>query len=456
MAATHDDAPRDPLELDEYRPGASAVLPDSRRWPTLTEAGARELARWRGHPHAPDWTHSTGDRLSAQQAAAVARPPALDGWLDAHLEVARRLIFYRDMPGLDTLADFPPITRDHLVDDVAAFVPLDADIGAMLHGSSSGSTGAALVVPDHVEDTARTFHLVRELVAVLGIAWEPDPKRMALAYVVNQRDAFTYVSLVSSFAHRPMVRVNLDRGQWPAGHERGRFLADANPQLISGDPASLECLLADDLAAAVRPVAIVSGAVELAAPLRAALERRFGCPVIDLYGLHETRPIAWRADDGPFRLVPRRVHVEALDEHGVAVPDGEVGELTVTAGENPFLPLVRYRTGDFGALVTLPGGARAIDGLQGRAHVTFEASDGAAVPAVDLTQHLQAHGARGWSVVQAADGAVSAVVAGGDEGAIAAALTALFGDCLVEVRRVRTVRDLGQGKPRRYARSRPD
>ena len=49
--------------------------------------------------------------------------------------------------------------------------------------------------------------------------------------------------------------------------------------------------------------------------------------------------------------VDRRVHVEVLDEGGAPVPDGERGEIVVTVDENPYLPLLRYRTGDHAALV---------------------------------------------------------------------------------------------------------
>ncbi|MEI5579317.1 AMP-binding protein, partial [Streptomyces brasiliscabiei] len=87
-----------------------------------------------------------------------------------------------------------------------------------------------------------------------------------------------------------------------------------------------------------------SGAMALSGPLRRRIEERFACPVVDVYGLHETRPIAARVDDGPFRVLDRRVRVEILDDAGRPVPDGEIGEIVVTAGENPLLPLVRYRT----------------------------------------------------------------------------------------------------------------
>ncbi|MFJ6678660.1 AMP-binding protein [Microbacterium sp. NPDC091382] len=441
--------PDDPLALAEYAPGSAAVLTDAERWPTMDASGAARLRRWRRHPAAPDWVHATGDRLTAEMVERTRVPLPTDGWLEAHLEAARNLLAYRGRGGLTALTDFPPITRQHLVDDLASFVPLDADLDRMLHGTSSGSTGAALLIPDDVEEVARGFHLMVSLVRAQGIDWAPDGERFAVASVVLQRQAFTYVSLVSGFAHRAMARLNLDPGAWRRAGDRGAFLRDADPQVISGHPTSLAELLHPDLRTAVRPLALFSGAMALSAPLRADLEDAFGCSVIDVYGLHETRPIAVRTDDGPFRVLDRRVHVEILDAAGDPVPDGEMGEVTVTAGENPLLPLVRYRTGDTGRLVRFADGGVGIADLEGRENTVFLAGDGRRVPCVDLTQQLQTHGARGWSVEQTADGAVDARIVGGDADAVERALSALLDRRVVVTRRDRLI-ELGEGKPRRY------
>lgn len=441
------DAPS--LALAEYAPGSAAVLTDAERWPTLDADGAARLHRWRAHPDAPHWVHATGDRLTAAQLPRVRRPLPTDGWLVEHLAIARRLDRYRGLTGLVALADFPTSCRDDLVARLADFVPRDAPFERLVHGSSSGSTGAALQIPDDVEEVARGFHLLVALAAGAGVTWEPDGERLALVNVVHQRQAFTYVSIVSAFAQRAMARVNLHADAWPAGASRARFLADADPQAISGNPASLAELLAPDLRGSLHPLALFSGAMALSAPLRARLEDAFACPVFDVYGLHETRPIAVRTDNGPFRVLDRRVLVEVLDAAGQPVPAGQMGEIVVTAGENPFLPLVRYRTGDVGRLVALPDGGVGIADLEGRENTVFVAADGSAVPCVDLTQQLQTHGALGWSVVQAADGTVAARIAGGDADAVVASLTALLGRA-VAVERVERPAELGEGKPRRY------
>lgn len=447
---------RGALTLAEYAPGEAAVLTDAERWPTIDAEGVARLTHWRAHPDAPQWTHSTGDRLTAEQAERVRHPLSTDDWLREHLETARRTLRYRGMPEHAPLEDFPTIARSDLVDDLAAFVPLDADLSRMLHGTSSGSTGAALLIPDDVEEVARGFHLLVALAASAGATVTADDERMAVANLVFQRQAFTYVSVISTFAHRAMARLNLHPSAWDDVDARVRFLAEADPQILSGHPTSLAELLDAGLDAVLHPAVIFSGAMALSSPLRARLEAAFGCPVIDVYGLHETRPIAARTDDGPFRILDRRVHVEVLEpRRDVAVPSGSMGEIVVTAGENPLLPLVRYRTGDFGRLVRLDDGAVGIADLEGRDNTRFRAADGTLVPCVELTQQLQARGALGWSIEQGDDGRVRAAIAGGDDAGIRTALHALLG-MPVEVHRVARLIDLGEGKPRRYRSSVPD
>ena len=441
--------PDDPLALAEYAPGIAVALTDAERWPTLDAAGAARLRGVSRHPLAPAWVHQTGDRLSVDGVRRAQAPLPVAGWLAEHLATARRLPAYRrNAARLGELASWPTVTRDDLLDDVSAFVPLDAELDRMVEGSSSGTTGRALQIPDDVEEVARTFHLLVRLVAEQGIDWRPDPHRLALAYVVHQRQAFTYTSSISSFGQAPMARLNLHPSQWPAAGQRTGFLVDQQPQVFTGNPTSLAELLHPDLVAGLRPLALFSGAMALSSVLRRDLETAYGCPVIDVYGLHETRPIAASADGGPFVILDRRVHVEVLDPAGRPVPTGERGEIVVTAGENPLLPLVRYRTGDFGRLVDVAGRPALAD-LEGREATRFVALDGSLVPCVDLTQHLQAGGARGWAVHQAGDGTLTATVVGGNAGAIGAALGRLLGRPVTVVT-VATLLELGEGKPRRY------
>jgi len=440
---------RDPLEIDDYEPNGYIALTDESRWPGLSVAGAARLKELHDGALSPPWNHRTGHRLDAAGVERIQHPLPTDGWLEQHLAVARALPAYRGYPDpLDRLDQFPLVTREDLVADIAGFVPLDADLTHLLHGTSSGATGHALQIPDDVEDVARTFWLLVSLLESRGIQWSPESDRMALAYVVHQRQAYTYASVVPGFGDAGMARVNLNHGEW---RQRDEFLLANDPQVFSGSPVSLAVLLEPQFVGRLHPLALVSGATHLSATLRADLEAAYACPVIDLYGLHETRPIGVSFDGGPFVVLDRRVHLECLDPAGNPVAEGQRGELVVTAGENPLLPLVRYRTGDFGRLVQVDG-RLAIADLEGREDVLFEAPDGSEVPTVDLTQQLQAAGARGWTVVQHPDLTVTLTIVGGDAARIRDRFEIMLGPTAVT--QVATLAELGEGKPRRYQRVR--
>lgn len=325
-------------------------------------------------------------------------------------------------------------------------VPVDVPLDRLVEGSSSGSTGSAVVVPLHPRTVAAELVLLRELLRRLGVPWEPEPGRAALLSVVDQELAFTYASVLSAFGQAPMARVNLDARAWRRPGDRETFLADADPQVLSSSPWPLLALA--DLDVELHPLAVVSGAAALTPAARARIAARWGTPVLDVYGLRETGPVAVSTDGGPHVLVPRRVHVEVLGPDGRPVPDGERGEVTVTVDENPYLPLLRYRTGDHAALVRTPDGPALAD-LEGRSPVRFRGADGRWTGSVTLTQVLQTHGVVGWHVHQRRDGEVELAVLGGDAAAACASVRRLLGQS-VRLRVAGSTAELGSGKERRF------
>ncbi|MBO3084467.1 AMP-binding protein [Cellulomonas fengjieae] len=453
----------DPV-LGEYTAMGALALTDAERWPTLDEAGLAPLVALRHHPDAPPWVHATGDRLTAaDEPALAAARPADAGWIAdlvarAHASVpAYRRAARAGRSGPTTpLAELPTVTRHQLVDDLAAYVPVDVPLDRVLEGTSSGSTGAALRIPLHPASVAADLVLLQRLVAEAGAVWEPDPARLGLANVVDQRAAFTYASVMTAFRRQPgapaplMARVNLSG--WPDAASRDRFLTDLDPQVLSTSTLPLLRLLELDLA--LHPVAVVNGATHLPAAVRAAALARWGCPVLDLYGLRETGPVAVSAGGDGHVVVPRRVHVEILDATGAPVPDGTRGEVVVTVDENPYLPLLRYRTGDHAALVRDARGTVLV-GLEGRAPVLFRAADGTARPSVDASQVLQAHGLAAYHLHQDADGSVHLRALplrglGADPRAAADAV-ARWLERPVALTVLDDVGDLGDGKPRRFS-----
>ncbi|TXR52239.1 AMP-binding protein [Quadrisphaera setariae] len=441
------DAGLDPV-LAEYEPMGAAVLPDEERWPLLVAAGAERLRALREHPAAPRWTHACGDRLDSGDldaldalAAALAAgsgrdappggaEPAWVGELVARVHATapryRRLVREGRAGGPggrapDRLADVAPVARADLVADLAGFVPVDVPLARVLEGTSSGSTGAALVVPLHPRALAAEVVLLRHLLEGCGVRWEPSSERAGLVSLLAQPTAFTYASVMSAFGQAAMARLTLHPSAWRRPQDARALLEALDPQVVSTTPWPLAqlCDLAD-AGADLHPLALVSGAAQLPAGLRRRATEAFGVPVLDLYGLRETGPVAVCADGaGVHVVVPRRVHVEVLDPSGAQVAPGVRGEVVVTVDENPHLPLLRYRTGDTARLVRV-GGRPALAGLQGRPAVALLSGSGERVESVTTTQLLQAHGLRGWHLHQDAAGAVVLRTRDGDGDAAAA------------------------------------
>ena len=170
--------------------------------------------------------------------------------------------------------------------------------------------------------------------------------------------------------------------------------------------------------------------------------------MVDLYGITEAGLIAWRPDDGPHRLLPRRLHVEILTPTGATCAPGERGEITVTCGENPLLPLLRYRTGDHAAL-SVVNGEPALVGLEGRDPVRYRAADGSWVNSIELTHVLSPLGLVAWQLHQDEAGAVTVEVHGPAHlDTVEEAVRSLLGAVPVTASATDLARDT---KPQRYS-----
>lgn len=116
---------------------------------------------------------------------------------------------------------------------------------------------------------------------------------------------------------------------------------------------------------------VVTTSEVLTEPVRQKLSKAFRSRVFNEYGSGELGTIAHECEAGRLHLTEENMLVEILDGERVCAP-GEIGELVVTELNNFAMPLIRYRTGDFGALQagTCECGRTLamLDGLHGRAY----------------------------------------------------------------------------------------
>lgn len=415
------------------------VLNDGQLFPLLDARGRALLRRLREHPHAPTYNYRTGDRLTAASLTRVRAfaddlvaqrsgwqfgtvPP----WLPPFLAACRSNVpFYRSQPSWSQqLCELPILTRAQLRCQSWEFVPDSADLSDLVTYSTSGTSGTALRLPACPEVPSRYLPLMQLALAAYGVRLEGGD-RVSIVQACAQKVTYSLVSISSYLNGAAFVKANLLPSTWRHPDDRVRFLDDCNPEIYTGDPFAFSQLM--QLPLRTRPKALISAAAALLPGLRRRLESHFGCPVIDLYSMNEAGPIAFSRECG-HEILPHNLYVEILDEHGQTCPPGVQGQIVLTGGINPVLPLVRYATGDYAALDDGNVYPRLV-GLQGRAPVIFRNDAGERLNSVDVSIALKDLPLAWFRLHQRSDGTLHMEADCNDDLAtgIEKALQALFG-----------------------------
>lgn len=415
---------------------------DAERFPTLSAHGRRMLDFMRDHPCAPLYRNRSGNRLLAHEvdaqrgfereiaAASIDWQPGIaPDWTTGFMaDVFRRVPHYRHLGASPrSLAEVVPVARADFAADVAQFVPDDVPLARMMNFRTTGTTGHPLLVPSHPVVAARYAAYHKRALRRVGVEPRHGRGQVGVVLLGYQRRCFTYVSVSPAMDEAGLAKINLYPDEWRYPDHRAAYLDAMAPELVAGDPISFEAYLA--LPVTRLPRALISVSMLLLPGLRARLEQRFGCPVLDIYSMNEVGPIGVFDPSlcGHLLLQPT-LYVEILDAAGRPVAPGGVGEVTVTGGFNFCLPLLRYRTGDFAALAPSPEGPLLI-GLSGRRPVRYR-TRGGWINNIDVTHVLQAFPISHFNVHQRADAGVVLRLAPGAmpwSGAAVAALTHLFG-----------------------------
>jgi phenylacetate-CoA ligase len=383
------------------------------RNPLITQEGYRLLKSVLEHPAAPRWNYVVGDRVVADDLKAVdglrkrmrgagKRPRRTDApsesvieWVEA---MRPRVWAFQDrLAGIDPASQWEaitPMTREDLAARIEEVVPVDADLERMIVYDTSGTTGHAIHVPHHPRAMAMNHAFMEYVLRRHGVKATFGSGRVACINIGAQRDTVVFATVFSVWKQAGFAKVNLHPGVWDEERAR-RFFAQLRPQIVTGDPVAFAEMLRWDVD--VAPAALISTAAALTSAWRERLSERYRCPVIDSYATTETGPIAYSDPDAEgMRVLPPDVYVEIVDGAGLAVREGELGEICVTGGRNPFVPLLRYRTGDFARLVwdARKAAPRLVD-LQARQMVLYRAADGSPLNPVDVGRVI-----RKWPIVQ--------------------------------------------------------
>ncbi|QWT20341.1 hypothetical protein KPL74_21690 [Bacillus sp. NP157] len=434
---------------------------DTDRYPTLSDAGRAMLRRMREHPAAPRFTQASGNRLrdddladlaGYEQAMAGSPVPSINGtepaWLAGVVAHA-----FREVPHYRALgapprrfSDIQPLSRAMLAADVASFVPDSLPLDRLVQFQTTGTTGHPMLVPSHPRVAGRYLTHHRRALRRVGIEPVGGADRVGVILLGHQSRCFTYTSVTPQTGESGLAKINLHPGDWQSPADREAWLDAMDPEFLAGDPLSFAELLR--VPTRVRPRALLSVSMMLSPGLRDALAARFGCPVLDIYSMNEVGPVAVYDDaaGGHVPLQPR-LYIEILRDDGTRAAQGERGEIVVSGGFNDYLPLLRYRTGDFAAAGEHAGEPVLLD-FGGRRPVRFRCADGGWVNNVDVTHALGHLPLSHFSVHQHADGAFTLTLPlsfhGGDDAALAP-LHRLLGPVAIRVQR-----DAPDAKPLQY------
>ena len=279
------------------------------------------------------------ERLRGCVARVAANVPMYQGRLGA------AGISPEDVPSLDDLAQLPFTVKQDLRDNYPYglfAVPMEEVV--RLH-ASSGTTGKMTVVGYTAKDIAMWADLAARALSIAG---------------VNRRDvihvAYGYGLFTGGLGmHYGGERLGATVVPVSAGNTRRQveLAQDFGATVLCCTP-SYSLLIAEQAAEAgvdlSRLRVGVFGAEPWSEEMRTEIEARLGITALDIYGLSEVMGPAVSMEC-PYK---RGLHLaedhfipEVVDpDSGEPLPDGEIGELTLTCVTKEALPLLRYRTGD--------------------------------------------------------------------------------------------------------------
>jgi len=420
-----------------------AVLSDNERFPLLDNLGF--LKELRQDSSAPIFNFGSGDRLTSEKLEQVNayagrvraqqfwQKDSLPDWLPEFLSWCRATVpAYRSCQ--PEFLQMPSLRREQIAGRPWKYVSDECDPEDMLVYNTSGSTGAPMDVLFDAVSQATWIAQLEAILAADGISLEGGPGRVSICLVCNQESTLTYASLSTYLRGAGVLKINLNPADWRKPQDRIDYLQKHAPEILTGDPFTFLALA--ELNPKIKPNALVSSAMTLQDGLRRRLEKQFDCPVYDIYSLTECRMIAVARQSGVYRLIRPDLYVEILHaDKDEPMPEGERGEIAVTGGINPFLPLIRYRTGDY-AIMRYEEGVPHLFDLSGRAPVVFVGSDDSFINNVDISRAMCEFMLAGFKLQQRRDRSLEFTGWGSAaEADIRRVLTQIFGNgCRIDIK----------------------
>lgn len=317
----------------------------------------------------------------------------------------------QDVVTLADLKSVPVLTRRVVRDE---FYDLCSDRVSLQHcyvKQTSGSTGEPIkVVLDYSINMLWDVLLLNYL-HPYGIRLEDFcPLQTSIIFVTAfpTSTSFTYVSPFLNFSR--FYKLSLHSERWEAPITALEFMNNRKPLLITGMPEHL-LLLMEMMQSAdpkklypIQPKLLLASGNRLNPKDQQRLETHFGVPVVDIYALTEFGYLACACYTGAGYHVDDSLILEILRVDGSPASPGEIGEIVVTSLRNFVMPLIRYRTGDFGHLASVPCRCGSqwplLEAIEGRTSEFFVRPNGSIVNPFVFIKHLDKLPLKQYQVIQ--------------------------------------------------------
>ncbi|MFJ3881028.1 phenylacetate--CoA ligase family protein [Streptomyces sp. NPDC090077] len=346
-----------------FAAGVPVHVPEPAPGPDGTVAGpARGASVWREDCRS-DWvtalrtrTYLRGTTLARARAGDSAAAGRLDARLRYLVHRARRAPYYRALPAVTGLADLrhlPVLEKD-------ALTRHSPPVGS---GLSSGArptgevlrSGATTGTPRYiVYGRADWNNMVREAVPLfwaMGLC--PGDRLVNTLFGGDLYGGLT--TTLTEFTRMPVECYTT--AQSVTAESLLRLVRVFGANALIGVPALIMPLLREAYARdpGLRLEKVLYLGTSMSPGDRAWLRARLGTRTVSsVLAVNDGAQLGYQCRElgGALHHVNDDFnHIEAVDEHGVPVPDGEPGDLLVTTFQKHEAPLIRYRVGDRGRLL---------------------------------------------------------------------------------------------------------
>jgi phenylacetate-CoA ligase len=260
---------------------------------------------------------------------------------------------YRGYAKLRTLDEAPLVEKRDVRRAPDEFLSVAYEPDELWAKTTTGSSGPPIPIWYSGDFYFDLLHLSVPKIAERARVPGPDGSGLYCLALSDNRASSDFVVAVPSGEARLSMQVVVDERRSETFERLFALVEELRPWCISSKPSLFEMLAAwTERGASFGshiPTLFVSSGAQLGEALRERLQG-LADVVVSAYAMTEFGLIASECPAGACHVDTSAVCVEVVDDQGAPLPEGSSGELVLSSLSNAAMPLLRYRTGDLGAV----------------------------------------------------------------------------------------------------------